>query len=132
MISPPNEPQLYAKMRSISSLFYTEHLHIRQFCLLSIINYPTAEQRSINRNIHNRTKGRGIYAPRAHRTIRPPLADLSHKFFYKLRVKSPPGALSLAPFTAGMAAERSGAAIPHLIQYDCSVLFSFSHIFGLM
>jgi len=34
-----------------------EHLHIRQFCLLSIINYPTAEQRIINRNIHNRPRG---------------------------------------------------------------------------
>jgi len=34
-----------------------------------------------------------IYPP-YFRQARPPLADLSHKFFEKLRVKSTPGALS--------------------------------------
>jgi hypothetical protein len=33
------------------------------------MNYLTAEQRSINRNIPNRRKGQGIYAPQAHQTF---------------------------------------------------------------
>ena len=32
------------------------------------MNYPTAEQRGINRNIHNRPKGRGINKPQAYQT----------------------------------------------------------------
>jgi len=36
------------------------------------MNYPTAEQRGINRNIHNRPKGRGINKPQAYETpVRP-------------------------------------------------------------
>ena len=32
------------------------------------MNYPTAEQRGINRNIHNRPKRRGINKPQAYET----------------------------------------------------------------
>ena len=32
------------------------------------MNYPTAEQRGINRNIHNRPKGLGINKPKAYET----------------------------------------------------------------
>ena len=32
------------------------------------LNYPTAEQRGINRNIHNPPKGRGINKPQAYET----------------------------------------------------------------
>jgi len=33
------------------------------------INYPVAEQRDINRNIHSRPNGREINAPEAHKTF---------------------------------------------------------------
>jgi hypothetical protein len=40
-----------------------------RYAEIPIMNYPDAEQLGINRNTHNRPKGRGINAPEAHETF---------------------------------------------------------------